>query len=715
MAENFAWMDETLSNRMRAEKLVEAMSLEQKIAQLHGGMRTIDIYNVDMEELENLSEEEYEEQMAQLRVERHVNGIDELGIPRMRVTNGPVGVGMGDGYPSPSATALPMTIGVAASFDPDLAYEYGDIIGSETATLGQHVLEGPGVTLHRTPIAGRNFEYFSEDPYLSGVMGVEVTKAIQDNDVIAMGKHYVVNDQEFERFRTSVEVDENVLREIYLLPFEMLVKDAEVASIMSAYNRIRGTYATENNYTINRILRNDWGFKGYVQSDFWSTRSAAPSINAGLDLEMPDSKWFNEENIKNAIEDTSLEIETVDRALIRRFTQMFRFNQFGKEYDPGEIDAKVHGNRARKVGEQAAVLLKNDNQLLPLDPKAHDNILIIGQRNFAEIACNGGGGSSKVTPLYTVDPLEGMQDVLNGLGSDSKVEQFTVEDDLSNLEDGITKAQNADAVVIMAGIVASEGFDMKSPELPNNQDQLIDQLLDANDKTVVLLKDSTPIFMPWIKKAESVLETWNQGTEDGHVAADLVFGKVNPSGKVPTTYAEKEEDLLYHDHLERHPGIVEEDGYPVIHYSEKLNMGYRWYQSQNIKPMFEFGYGLSYTTFDVENVSLNQIADDNESPIEITANVTNTGQRDGAEVVQVYVTIPSEEQPPKRLIGFQKVYVAAGETEKVNITVDPKATHHPLGVWDNNAHDFIIKPGTYTFHVGTSSENTADTLSINLD
>jgi len=714
MTDNFPWMDETLTDRERAEKLVDAMSLEQKISQLHGGMKTIDIYNIDMEAMKDLSEEEYEEQMAQLRVERHVNGIDELGIPRMRVTNGPVGVGMGDGYPSPSATALPMTIGVAASFDPELAYEYGDIIGSETATLGQHVLEGPGVTLHRTPIAGRNFEYFSEDPYLSGVMGVEVAKAIQNNNVIAMGKHYVVNDQEYERFRTSVEVDENVLREVYLLPFEMLVKDADIASIMSAYNRIRGTYATENNYALNRILRRDWGFEGYVQSDFWSARSSAPSINAGLDLEMPDAKWLNEENIKNAIEDTSLEIETVDRALVRRFTQMFRFNQFGKEYNPGEIDAKAHGNRARKVGEQAAVLLKNDNNLLPLDPNEHDNVLIIGQHNFAEIACNGGGGSSKVTPLYTVDPLEGMQNVLKGLGSETKVNQFIVKDDLSNLKEGLDEAKKADVVVIMAGIVASEGFDIDSPTLPNGQDQLIDQLLDANDKTVVLLKDSTPVLMPWINKSESILETWNQGTEDGHVAADLVFGKVNPSGKVPTTYAEKEEDLLYYDRPERHPGIDEGDGYPVIHYSEKLNMGYRWYQSQNIKPMFEFGYGLSYTTFDVENVSLNQTGDNNESPIKITADVTNTGDRDGAEVVQVYVTIPSEDQPPKRLIGFQKVHVAAGETEKVNIIVDPKATNHPIGVWDNNAHDFIIKSGTYTFHVGTSSEETKKTFNIEL-
>src|SRR3954467_3485687 len=336
-----AWQDTSLSARERAEGLVAAMTLEQKIAQLHGAMETIDIYAMSADAAASAGD--LDQLAAQIQIERHVPAIDDLGIPRFRITNGPVGVGMGDGTPSPPATSLPMTIGLAAGFDPALAREYGSIIGSETATLGQHVLEGPGVCLHRTPTAGRNFEYFSEDPYLSGVMGVAVTQAIQEHGVIAMGKHYVVNDQEYERFRTSVEVDEQVLRELYLLPFEMLVKDAAVAAIMSAYNRIRGVYATEYRYTLTEILRHEWGFEGYVQSDFWSCRSAAPSLNAGMDHEMPDAKWLNETNVKAALHDTSLEIRTVDRALIRRYSQMFRFGQFERPYEPGEIDARGHG------------------------------------------------------------------------------------------------------------------------------------------------------------------------------------------------------------------------------------------------------------------------------------------------------------------------------------------------------------------------------------
>ena len=703
----FPWMDKSLSPRERAEKLVAAMTLEQKIAQLHGAMETINIYALpSADEMNAMSAEEQDQLMAQIQVQRHVKGIEELGIPRFRITNGPVGVGMGDGHPSPAATALPMSIGLAAGFDPELAREYGDIIGSETATIGQHVLEGPGVCLHRTPIAGRNFEYFSEDPYLSGVMGVEVTKAIQEHGIIAMGKHYVVNDQEYERFRTSVEVDEHVLRELYLLPFEMLVKDGDIAAIMSAYNRVRGVYATENRYILNDILRDEWGFQGYVQSDFWSCRSAAGSLNAGMDHEMPDAKWLNETNVKNALEDTSLEIQTVDRALIRRYTQMFRFGQFERPYNPGEIDAKGHGAISRKIGSQTAVLLKNEGEMLPLDPKAYGSIVIIGQSEFVDDACNGGGGSSKVTPLYTVPPVEGMQNVLQGLGSDTKVSKVTVAKDLSNLEEAKSAATEADVVILMAGLVATEGADLPSPNMLNDQNRMVDELLEINPQTVVVMKDSSPVMMPWISKAKAVLEAWNQGTEDGHVVADLLFGVVNPSGKVPTTYAASEGDLLYADNPERYPGTDEGNGFPVIRYSEGLNMGYRWFQSQEIKPLFPFGYGLSYTSFELSGFSVTPSQTDGKSPITVNVTVTNTGKVAGAEVVQVYLGIPVKGQPPKRLVGFQKVYLEPNESREVTITIDPIATNHPMSVWDYYDHDFVVKPGEYTVYLGTSSEDT---------
>ena len=705
------WLDTELAPRHRARALVDAMSLEQKIAQLHGAMETIDIYALSAQVAEQGGD--LDQLAAQIRVERHVAAIDELGIPRFRVTNGPVGVGMGDGTPSPPATSLPMTIGLAAGFDPQLARAYGDVIGSEAATLGQHVLEGPGVCLHRLPIGGRNFEYFSEDPYLSGVMGVEVATAIQAHDVIAMAKHFVVNDTEHERFRTSVEIDENVLRELYLLPFEMLVKDAGIAAVMSAYNRVRGTYATENRYLLTDVLRTEWGFDGYVQSDFWSCRSAAASLHAGMDHEMPDAKWLNEAGVKAALADTSLEIETVDRALVRRYTQMFRFGQFERPYAPGEIDAATHGAVSRRIGGEIAVLLKNDGDVLPLDPELPD-LVVIGQSDVVDQACLGGGGSSKVIPLYTVSPLDGLRDVLSGLGSSTRVSSVTVSDDLSDLDEAKRAASSASAVVLMAGLIATEGADQADANLPNGQNTMIEELLGVNPTTVVVLKDGNPVLMPWIDSAPAVLEVWNQGSEDGHVVADLLFGVVNPSGKLPTTYPVSEDDTFYARHAERYPGTDEGDGYPTMRYSEGLQMGYRWFQSQRIAPRFGFGFGLSYTTFELDQVSVDAPPGPAE-PVTVTARVTNTGPVAGAEVVQVYLGIPVDGQPPKRLVGFDKVFLEPGESRTVSITIDPDATNHPFGVWDDAVHEFVIRPGGYTVYVGTSADDTPHTFTVLID
>ncbi len=715
---SFPWMDKSLSPRERAEKLVAAMTLDQKIQQLHGNMETIDIYGLSAKAT---TKEEMDRLAAQIRIERHVKAIEELGIPRFRITNGPVGVGMGDGTPSPPATSLPMTIALAAGFDPELAYAYGDIIGSEAATLGQHVLEGPGVCIERTAIAGRNFEYFSEDPYLSGVMGIEVTKAIQAHDVIAMAKHYVVNDQEYERFRTSVEVDEDVLREIYLLPFEMVIKDAKIAAVMSAYNRVRGVYATENRYTLTNILREEWGWDGYVQSDFWSCRSCAASLNAGMDHEMPDAKWLNETNVKNALYDHSLEIQTVDRALVRRFTQMFRFGQFERPYNPGVIDAKGHGAIARQIGEQLAVLLKNEGGLLPLDARTAGKVLIVGQAEYVDDACQGGGGSSKVTPLYTVPPVEGMQNVLAHLGSDATVSKVTVARDLSNLDEAKSAVKAADTVILMAGVVATEGMDRPSGDLFHDQNRMLDELLGLNARTVVVLKDSSPVLMPWIDKAPVILEAWNQGTEDGHVVADLLFGVVNPSGKVPTTYPASEKDTLYYNDPVRYPGTDEGGGFPVIRYTEGRKVGYRWFQSQGIVPLFPFGFGLSYTTFELSDLAVSGAVTGAENdgtapipaaPITVEFTVKNTGKVAGAEVGQVYLGIPVAGQPPKRLVGFKKVHLEPGESQRVSIVIDPAATNHPLSVWDTCVQGFVVKPGEYTVYAGNSSDNTPLTATV---
>lgn len=564
------------------------------------------------------------------------------------------------------------------------------------------------------PTAGRTFEYFSEDPYLTGVMGIEVTKAIQAHDVIAMAKHFVLNDTEYQRFRTSVEIDEQPMRELYLLPFEMVVKDAGLAAIMSAYNRIRGVYATEYRTTLTDVLRREWGFDGYVQSDFWSTRSAAASLNAGLDLEMPDAKWLNDANVTAALADTSLEIETVDRALVRRFTQMFRFGQFERPYAPGTVDAETNGRVAREIGRETAVLLKNDG-LLPLQPTGR--ILVVGQRSYAAQACLGGGGSSRVQPLYTVAPQAGMRDVVADLDGDAQVDLVTVADDLSNLDAALAAAREADAVVVMAGLVASEGEDVATMDQPDDQARLVAAVLDANERTVVVLKDSNPVLLPWIDDARAVLEVWNQGTEDGHVVADLVFGAVNPSGKLPTTFPRSPDDLPTAGHPERYPGTDEGDGYPVMRYSEGLRMGYRWYQSEGIEPLFCFGHGLSYSTFELSDLAVEAGGQPGTSPVTVTvsATVRNTGQVAGAEVVQVYLELPrSTGQPPRRLVGFAKARLEPGAQEGVEIVVDPAASNHPFSVWSDAERAFVLPTGDVVVHVGTSSALTQPAGTVTL-
>jgi beta-glucosidase len=391
---------------------------------------------------------------------------------------------------------------------------------------------------------------------------------------------------------------------------------------------------------------------------------------------------------------------------VRRFTQMFRFGQFDRPYDPGEIDAAGHGATARRIGTEIAVLLKNAGGVLPLDPDA-GSIVIIGQSTYVDDACLGGGGSSKVIPLYTVPPLDGMRGVLADLGGSATVSKLTVADDLSNLAEARQAAATADVVVVMAGLVATEGEDQPDMIMLNDQNRLIAEVGPVNPTTVVVLKDSNPVLMPWIDAVPAVLETWNQGQEDGHAVADLLFGVANPSGKLPTTYPRSPDDTLVAGRPERYPGTDEGDGYPVIRYSEGLQMGYRWFQSQDIAPLFPFGFGLSYTTFDLSDVSVDAGSRPGQSPITVRATITNIGEVTGAEVVQVYLAMPTAaHQPPKRLVGFRKVTVQPGASRPIEIIVDPAATNHPLSVWSRGDHAFVTIPGEYVVYIGTSSDET---------
>jgi beta-glucosidase len=675
------WMNTSLSPQTRAQLLVSAMTLDQKIEQLHGQPGPIP------------------ELPACGNGGRHIPGIPALDIPTFRVTNGPVGIGQGDCSPTDPATALPDSLGLAASFDPSLANQYGDLMGSEARTLGLDVVEGPGMDMARTGYGGRNFEYLGEDPLLAGTLASSEIQGIQSHGVIAMAKHYVLNDQEANRTTVQVQVDDRTLHEIYLQPFEDAVKNGHVDSVMCSYNLIGSTHACDDSYTLNTVLRKQWGFTGYVQSDFGATHSTAQSLNAGEDLEMSTPVYYTPANIEAALADGSLSINTINQALERRYVEMFKEGIFDRPITRGTINAQADGATARSIGEQSAVLLKNDHSLLPLDASKIKSIALIGQQTFAGAAVTGGGGSSLVTPLYTVSPLQGLQNVLQQLGSHVTVNQVIVNNDNSNLAQATQAAANADVTIVMAGVVTSEGSDRPSLSLPNNQDALISAVAAANPRTVLVLKDGDPVLMPWINQVPAVLEGWLPGEEDGNIIARLLFGLDNPSGKLPVTYPTNAAETPTSTPAQ-YPGITV-NGAPTVYYSEGLEMGYRWYATNNVKPQFPFGYGLSYTTFALNNLTVSP-QHTPSGQVEVGVNVTNTGSRTGAEVAQVYLTDPPQAgEPAIQLRGFQKVTLRPGQTRHLTFHLDQRA----FQIWNTAAQAWTTVDGTYTVRVGDSSAN----------
>lgn len=687
------WMDTSLTPVQRADLLVSAMTLEQKIAQLHG----------DTGVMPELPE-------CRGGTTRHVTAIPALAIPTFRITNGPVGLGGGDCNPQDKGTALPVALALAAGFDPNLAFTFGELMGKEARQLGLHELEGPGMNMGRVGVGGRNFEYFGEDPILAGTLAVREIQGIQSNSIIAMAKHFVLNDQEQNRMTYSADISDRVLHELYLLPYEMSVKDGRVASIMCSYNRMGGVYACDNPYLLTDVLRNQWGFEGYVQSDFGATHSTAPSLNAGQDLEMRTASFYTPARINAALADGSLTTATIDRALKRRYTQMFKFGIFDRPITRTPIDsdtAQANGAVARAIGEQVAVLLKNQGNLLPLNAASLRTIAVIGQATYANAAASGGGGSSRVSPTYTVTPMVGLQNTLTSLGSGAVPTLTVVPNNptAAQLAAVTAAAAAADAVIVMAGVVTAEGTDRPSLSLPNNQDAILDAVAAAgNPRTVLVLKDGDPVLMPWVASFPAILEAWNPGQEDGNIVARLLFGVVNPSGKLPMTYPKLASDVPTAT-AERYPGVTV-GGNPTVYYSEELKMGYRWYDAQNVEPLFPFGHGLSYTTFAYSNLQVTPAQSDGTVPFTVSFTVRNTGSRAGADVPQIYAGfLSSYGEPPKRLVGFQKVMLNPGEQRQVSITIDPRSNAHPLSFWDTTNQLWTAMNGGLTFYLARSARD----------
>ena len=726
------WQVKSLSPDRRASLLLAAMTPAEKFQQLVGAPGVV-------------------VEIPTCYGARHVPGIARLGIPTFRITNGPVGVGQSDCVPtttpnlpraammstaSAKATALPSAMAVAASFDPDVAAQFGDVIGVETRNHGLHVLEGPGVNLARVPQGGRNFEYFGEDPFLTGTMAVAEIRAMQKHGVIAMAKHFIANDHETNRTTENAIVADRVLHELYLLPFEMAVRDGKVASVMCSYNRVNGAYMCENPTLLTDVLRRQWGFDGYVQSDFFATHSTAPSLLAGMDHEMPGvalgplQPWFSAARLQAALDKHEITQAAIDTALARRYRQMFRLGIFDRPVATTPVDVARDGAIARSIGEQAAVLLKNEGALLPLDARRVKSVALIGQAEYATKAVSGCcGGSSDVIPFTTVTPLDGVREVLAQSKSSATATLTVVADDRSNLAAAVDAAHGADVAIVLAGTIAEEGRDRPSIALANGQDSIIAAVAAANPRTIVVLKDNASTLMPWIDAVPAVLETWFPGQEDGAIMARLLFGLATPSGKLPVTFPMRESDLPASD-AKRWPGVdtlgaavsasapasFGGSGMPTrVEYSEGLRIGYRWFDASSVKPRFAFGFGLSYTTFALTNPSVSPRVASATTPIAVSVRVTNTGKRRGAEVPQVYLGLPSDAgEPPKRLVAFRKVWLEPGQSTTVRMTIDPRATNHPLGVWDESAGRWVVRDGSYVVSVGTSSAGTflSDTVRV---
>ena len=638
----------------RAIEIVKKMTLDEKISQLHG----------------TSNKNNY----------RIVIGIKELNIPDMPLCNGPAGLGpAGKGHEG-RATALPSPISLAATWDRSASYLYGEIAGSESADYGNILLEAPDVNIARTPHSGRTFESFGEDPFLSGEIGVSNIKGIQKEGVMANVKHYAANNQERDRLNINEIIDERTLREIYLPAFEAAVKKGKTASVMAAYNKVNGIHCTENDILLNKILKKEWQFNGFVTSDFGAVHSTVPCVKNGLDLELPDDKYFGAA-LKKAVEDKEVLESDLDDKLIRRFSTMMRFGLWDNSPQRKSIP-ESHAALAKELSEKGIVLLKNEKGILPLDCKSVHSIALIGP--YSDKASTGGGGSSYVQPILQISPTKGFEQLL---GNKTIIYQYNG----ANVDSAISIAKKSDAVVLILGDNQTEGVD-HSINLGEKQDNLAMRVLQAVPNTIVVLKTGGPVLMPWINKCNALLEAWYPGEEDGLAVAEILFGNTNPSGKLPITFPKSDMKTPMQTE-EQYPGKNLE-----AKYSEGIFVGYRWYDQNKIEPLFPFGYGLSYTTFELSDMKVAKRV----RGACVYVYVKNTGNRSGAEVVQVYVELPAEvKDAPEQLKGFERVELKAGESKEIKIQLNARA----FSYWDVSHHGWRIPTGKIRISIGTSSRN----------
>jgi beta-glucosidase len=690
------WMDTKLDPDTRADMMIHEMTLDEKIQLVHG-----DGWGV-------------------LRAGAHVApghnggagfvmGIPRLHLPDINLADSAVGI-RGTARESRYATLLPSVIGMAASWDPEAARLYGSVIGRELRQEGFNMSIGGGVDLIREPRNGRNFEYASEDPILSGIMVGQLALGVQDNHVMGDIKHYVLNNQETGRNTLNAQMDIRSMQETDLLAFKIAIALAKPAGVMCSYNRVNGDYACENDYTLNKVLKQDWGFKGFVLSDWNGTHSTVKAALAGLDMEQPGIDYFGA-GLKQAVIDGKVPQARVDDMVHRIVRSMFATGVVDDLPVRSVVDPFRGRDDAQKIEEESIVLLQNKGGILPLAAGKLKSIAIIGDHADTGVLSGGGsaqvdapggrvGGSAWGTPVYF--PSSPLRYLKEHAGASTAI-SF---DSGADAAKAAKAAAGAEVAIVFVTQWMSEGKDSATSSLPNHQDELVAAVAAANPNTIVVLETGGPVTMPWSGSVRGIVESWYPGIGGAQAIANVLFGTVNPSGKLPVTFTASDEDLP-HPHVTGltqttvNNGMdgsttkdVQAKNFPVDYNVEGMMAGYRWFQAKGKKPLFPFGYGLSYTQFAYSNMKLDADASG------VSFDVKNAGNRDGDEIAEVYVTLPGATgEPFRKLAGWKRVPVAAGATARVTIPIDPLYLSI-YGLKDNAWHWLA---GEYHFEVGGSS------------
>ncbi|MCP1428903.1 beta-glucosidase [Microbacterium foliorum] len=639
--------------------------------------------------------------------------IDRIGLPSIMMTDGPHGLrkqaggtdhlGLSSSVP---ATCFPPAVGIGSTFDPQIIERVGAAIGIEAAIEDVAVVLGPGINIKRSPLCGRNFEYFSEDPLVSGVLGAASVRGVQSQGVGTSLKHFAANNQEFDRMRASSDIDPRPLHEIYLRGFERVVTEAQPWTVMCSYNRINGVYASEDPWLLTRVLRDDWGFDGLVVSDWGAVNDRVAGVAAGLDLEMPSSGGRTDAQLVAAVRAGELSESVLDTAADRAIDLVRKAAQ--RPSVSGPLDVEAHHELAREAAGRSIVLLKNDDDLLPLDPSTR--IAVIGA--FATEPRFQGAGSSLINPTRVDRALDELRAVAGdtvsyaagfGVEGGAIAASGRTAEDLR--DEAVAAASAADVAVVFLGLPAaeeSEGFDREHIDLPAAQLAVLDAVIESNPATVVVLSNGGVVALPFADRVPAILETWLLGQAGGGAVADVLFGTVNPSGKLTETVPVRLED---NPSFGNFPG---EFGH--VRYGEGVLVGYRWYDAKGLDVTFPFGHGLSYTTFSYGDAEVSTTSD---GDLVVTVDVTNTGSRDGREIVQVYVApvASAVQRAPRELKAFSSVAIAAGQTAAVELVV----ARADLAYWDVRVDRWIVEPGTYRIEVAASSRDIRSSTTVEVE